>query len=74
MDVAVQPCTDSPETLDVVSVTKCCGGLATKPSFDFRHLNWPLLRANKALPVLSLFATSIVHDKHVSSQHLNMTF
>lgn len=56
----------------MVSVTKHCGGLATKPGFDFRHLNWPLLRANKASPVLFLFATLIVHDKHVSSQDLNM--
>lgn len=48
------------------------GGLATKPGFDFRHPNWPLLRANKASPVLPLFATLIVHDKHVSSQDRNM--
>lgn len=58
----------------MVSITKHCGGLATKPGFDFRHFNWPLLRANKASPVLSLFATLIVHDKHVSHQDLNMPF
>lgn len=74
MDAAAQPCADSLQTLDMVSVTKHCGGLATKPGFDFRRLNWPLLRANKASPVLSLFGTLIVHDKHVSHQDLNMSF
>lgn len=60
------------QALAMVSVTKHGGGLAPKLGFDFRHLNWALRRANKALPVLSPFATLMVHDKHVSSQDLNM--
>ena len=63
MDAAAQP-------LNIV--TKHCRGRTTKPGFDFRHPNWPLLRANKALPVLSVFAALIVRDTHVSRQDLNM--
>lgn len=45
---------------------------ATKPGFDFRHLNWALRRGNKASPVLSPFAALMAHDERVSSQDLNM--
>lgn len=58
------------QALDMVSVPKHGGGQATKPGFDFRHLNWALRRANKASPVLYPFATLIVNEKHVYSQDL----